>query len=57
MTDKPETSQKPEATQKPENKVPQTGDNAHMMGYVLSTLAAASLLLGAVVVEKRRRNG
>ena len=47
----------PEATQKPENKVPQTGDNAHMMGYVLSTLAAASLLLGAVVVEKRRRNG
>ena len=57
VTDKPETSQKPEATQKPENKVPQTGDNAHMMGYVLSTLAAASLLLGAVVVEKRRRNG
>ena len=47
----------PEATQKPENNVPQTGDNAHMMGYVLATLAAASLLLGAVVVEKRRRNG
>ena len=47
----------PEATQKPENNVPQTGDNAHMMGYVLSTLAATSLLLGAVVVEKRRRNG
>ena len=37
--------------------MPQTGDNAHMMGYVLATLAAASLLLGAVVVEKRRRNG
>ena len=35
-TDKPETSQKPEATQKPENNVPQTGDTAHMMGYVLS---------------------
>ena len=47
----------PEANQKPENNVPQTGDNAHMMGYVLATLAAASLLLGAVVVEKRRRNG
>ena len=47
----------PETTQKPENNVPQTGDNAHMMGYVLATLAAASLLLGAVVVEKRRRNG
>ena len=56
-TDKPETSQKPEATQKPENNVPQTGDCAHMMGYVLSALAAASLLLAVVVVEKRRRNG
>ena len=47
----------PEATQKPENNVPQTGDNAHMMGYVLSALAATSLLLAVVVVEKRRRNG
>ena len=56
-TDKPETTQKPEATQKPENNVPQTGDTAHMMGYVLSALAATSLLLAAVVVEKRRRNG
>ena len=56
-TDKPETTQKPEATQKPENNVPQTGDTAHMMGYMLSALAAASLLLAVVVVEKRRRNG
>ena len=56
-TDKPETTQKPEATQKPENNVPQTGDTAHMMGYVLSALATASLLLAVVVVEKRRRNG
>ena len=56
-TDKPEVTDKPETSQKPGNNVPQTGDNAHMMGYVLSTLAAASLLLGAVVVEKRRRNG
>ena len=56
-TEKPETTQKPEATQKPENNVPQTGDTAHMMGYVLSALAAASLLLAVVVVEKRRRNG
>ncbi|WP_158096708.1 family 20 glycosylhydrolase [Pseudoflavonifractor sp. An176] len=53
----PETTDKPEATQKPENNVPQTGDTAHMMGYVLSALATASLLLAVVVVEKRRRNG
>ena len=57
VTDKPETSQKPEATQKPETNVPQTGDSAQMMGYVLTAMAAAGLLLAAVVVEKRRRNG
>ena len=37
--------------------MPQTGDTANMMGYVLSALAATSLLLAVVVVEKCRRNG
>ena len=60
-TDKPEASQnpeatdKPQATEKPEN-VPQTGDSAQLMGYV-AALAAAVMVLGAVTVVRRRRNG
>ena len=61
-TDKPETSQKPDATdkpdatQKPEGPA-QTGDSAHLMGYVVALAAAASLLAGAAVVAKRRNRG
>ena len=60
-TDTPEASQnseatdKPQATEKPEN-VPQTGDSAQLMGYV-AALAAAVMVLGAVTVVRRRRNG
>ena len=61
-TDKPETSQKPDATdkpdatQKPEGPA-QTGDSAHLMGYVVALATAASLLAGAAVVTKRRNRG
>ena len=61
-TDKPETSQKPDATdkpdatQKPEGPA-QTGDTAHLMGYVVALAAAAALLAGAAVVAKRRNRG
>ena len=54
-SDTPEASQNPEATEKPEN-VPQTGDSAQLMGYV-AALAAAVMVLGAVTVVRRRRNG
>jgi len=61
-TDKPETSQKPEttdkpdATEKPEGPA-QTGDSAHLMGYVVALATAAALLAGAAVVAKRRNRG
>ena len=51
----PEATDKPQATEKPEN-VPQTGDSAQLMGYV-AALAAAVMVLGAVTVVRRRRNG
>ena len=60
-TDKPEASQNPEATEKPQatekpENVPQTGDSDQLMGYV-AALAAAVMVLGAVTVMRRRRNG
>lgn len=56
VTDEPQTTQMPGATQKPEGSVPQTGDTAQLMGFILSALAAFGLLLAVVVVEKRRSN-
>ena len=61
-TDKPETSQKPDATDKPDatqkpDGPAQTGDTAHLMGYVVALAAAAALLAGAAVVAKRRNRG
>lgn len=50
-------SDAPQATEKPENNVPDTGDSAYMMGYVVAALAAASMLLAVIVVGKRRHNG
>ena len=53
-TDKPQSTEKPQATQKPEN-VPQTGDSAQLMVYVVA-LAAAAVLMGTTVVVRRRRS-
>ena len=57
----PEASQKPEATDKPQTtekpkSVPQTGDNAQLMGYVVALAAAVCLLAGATVAVRRRRS-
>ena len=57
----PEASQKPEATDKPQTtekpeRVPQTGDNAQLMGYVVALAAAVCLLAGATVAVRRRRS-
>ena len=51
---KPESTDKPQATEKPEN-VPQTGDSAQLMVYVVA-LAAAAVLMGTTVVVRRRRS-
>ena len=53
-TDKPQSTDKPQATEKPEN-VPQTGDSAQLMVYVVA-LAAAAVLMGTTVVVRRRRS-
>ena len=45
----------PEATQKPENNVPQTGDSAQVMVYVVALAAAVCLLSGATVVARKNR--
>ena len=57
----PEASQKPEATDQPQTtekpeSVPQTGDNAQLMGYVVALAAAVCLLAGATVAVRRRRS-
>ena len=57
----PEASQKPGATDKPQTtekpeRVPQTGDNAQLMGYVVALAAAVCLLAGATVAVRRRRS-
>ena len=54
-TQKPEATDKPQATEKPES-VPQTGDNAQLMGYVVALAAAVCLLAGATVAVRRRRS-
>ena len=52
---KPGATDKPQATEKPES-VPQTGDNAQLMGYVVALAAAVCLLAGATVAVRRRRS-
>ena len=56
VSQKPEATDKPQTTEKPES-VPQTGDNAQLMGYVVALAAAVCLLAGATVVARKRRNG
>ena len=52
-TDKPQSTDKPQTTQKPESNVPQTGDNAQVMGYLLALAGSLTLLGGATLVWKR----
>ena len=54
-TDKPQTTDKPQITEKPENNVPQTGDSAQVMVYVVALAAAVCLLSGATVVARKNR--
>ena len=56
-TQQPQATGKPDATQKPVDGPAQTGDTAHLMGYVVALAAAAALLAGAAVVAKRRNRG
>ena len=53
-TDQPQTTDKPQTTEKPENNVPQTGDSAQVMVYVVALAAAVCLLSGATVVARKR---
>ena len=60
-SDQPETSQEPEATDKPQatqkpDRVPQTGDSAQMMVYVVTLMGSVSLLTGAVYVTRKCRS-
>ena len=55
VSQKPEATDKPQTTEKPES-VPQTGDNAQLMGYVVALAAAVCLLAGATVAVRRRRS-
>ena len=55
VSQKPEATDKPQTTEKPE-RVPQTGDNAQLMGYVVALAAAVCLLAGATVAVRRRRS-
>ena len=54
-TDQPQTTDKPQTTEKPENNVPQTGDSAQVMVYVVALAAAVCLLSGATVVARKNR--
>ena len=54
VSEKPETTDKPQTTEKPENNVPQTGDSAQVMVYVVALAAAVCLLSGATVVARKR---
>ena len=54
-TNQPEATQKPQVTEKP-SSVPQTGDSAHLMWYVAALATAVSLLAGAAVAVRKRRN-
>ena len=54
-SEKPQNTDKPQTTQKPEN-VPQTGDSAQLMVYVVALAGSVSLLTGAAYVTRKRRS-
>ena len=55
VTNQPEATQKPQVTEKP-SSIPQTGDSVHLMWYVAALATAVSLLAGATVAVRKRRN-
>ena len=54
-TDKPQTTDQPQTTQKPETNVPQTGDSAQLMGYVVALASAVYLLTGAFALRRKNQ--
>ena len=55
QTQAPETTDQPQTTQKPETNVPQTGDSAQLMGYVVALASAVYLLTGAFALRRKNQ--